>query len=103
MSWRDSIDALDETVFAVLADAAALDGVPVVGMFDLNGDQPQVGRLHTGLTEPRLLLRAADAAHAARGSLVIVDLPAPDGGEYEVVDIELPEAGMTLLRLRPLE
>lgn len=103
MNWRRSIEAIDEAVFAVLGDAAILDGVPVKGMFELSGDQPQVGRLHTGLVEPSLLVRAGDAVDAARGSLVIIDLPAPDGGQYEVVEVEAQEAGMTLLRLRPTE
>ncbi|MGP3789426.1 head-tail joining protein [Pseudomonas sp. B392_1p] len=103
MNWRRSVEAIDEAVFAVLGDAAILDGVPVNGMFELSGDQPQLGRLNTGLAEPTLLLRTRDAGDAVRGSVVIIDLPAPDGGEYEVVDVEAPEAGMTLLKLRPTE
>lgn len=103
MGFQDCIAVLDEAVFAVLADAATLDGLPVQGMFEPEAERNQVGTLETDLFEPRLVLRHADAAAAARGSRVVVDLPAPDGGEYDVLRVESLEDGLAALVLRPRE
>lgn len=95
------VEEMDEAIFASLSDAATLDGQSVQGMFDQVARQPKIGTLNTGLIEPRLVLRAADAQAAARGSVVAVDLPAPDGGAYDVVDIEPDGGGLVALVLRP--
>ncbi|NHN77700.1 hypothetical protein HA520_10455 [Azotobacter chroococcum] len=101
MSFHDAVVKLDAAVFDTLADAATLDDQPVLGMFEQVVAHPKIGTLNTGLIEPRLVLRAADAQAAVRGSVVVVDLPAPDGGAYDVVDIEPDGGGLVALILRP--
>ncbi|WP_417539561.1 hypothetical protein [Marinobacter sp.] len=101
MAFRDLVAEVDGAVFAALSDPATLDGTPVQGMFASIWREPAIGKLGTGLVEPQLTLRSADAATAARGSAVIINLPAPDGGEYEVVNIEPDGTGLTALILRP--
>lgn len=98
------LDELDATVFEALGDAATLDGRPVQGMFESFAGRldrsAQFGKLRTGLTEPRFILQGADLQAATIGSVLVVDLPAPDGGRYEVVDIEPSENAELALVLR---
>lgn len=101
MSFHNAVVKLDAAVFDTLADAATLDGQPVLGMFEQVVAQPKIGTLNTGLIEPRLVLRSADAQPAVRGSVVVVDLPPPDGVAYDVVDLEPDGSGLVALILRP--
>ena len=96
MNFAELMAVADSAIFAELADDATLDGQPVRGMFAAPWLAPQVGRLKTGLREPHLVVRDADAATARRGSLVEVT----GSGRFEVVGIEPDGSGMTVLVLR---
>ncbi|MCG9076201.1 head-tail joining protein [Laribacter hongkongensis] len=96
MNFAELMDEADSAIFTELADDATLDGQPVRGMFAAPWLAPQVGRLKTGLREPHLVLRDADAATARRGGLVEV----AGTGRFEVVGIEPDGSGMTVLVLR---
>lgn len=102
-AFRRALERADAAIFSRLGDVATVDGLPVQGMFEPEAERNQVGTLETELFEPRLVLRHADAAAAARGSRVVVDLPAPAGGEYDVLRIESLEDGLAALVLRPRE
>lgn len=100
MSFRDLVSSVDDTVFDTLADSGRVEGQPLKGMFSAPWLGPKVGRLNTGLREPRFTIRVADAAGIEPGQVVSIDLPAPDGGEYDLVELEPDGSGLVALLLR---
>jgi hypothetical protein len=95
--FRDVLVAeMDAAIFEELADDVEIDGAPARGMFSAPWLQPEIGRLKTGLIEPRLEVRDGDAAAVKVCSIVVFD-----GHEYEVVSIEPDGTGITTLVLRP--
>lgn len=86
---------LDSAVFSRLSDPATIDGRPVRGMFRAPWMQPAMGTMQTGLNEPTLVVRDADIAAAAPGSLVV-----NAGKTFDVVSIEPDGTGTTTLVLR---
>lgn len=100
MSFRDLVSSVDDTVFDTLADSGRVEGRPVKGMFSAPWLGPKMGRLNTGLREPRFTIRVADAAGVEPGQVVSIDLPAPDGGEYDLVELEPDGSGLVALLLR---
>lgn len=86
---------LDTAVFDRLSDPASIDGRPVRGMFRAPWMQPAMGTMQTGLNEPTLVVRDADAADADQGSLV-----ENAGKTFDVVSIEPDGTGITTLVLR---
>lgn len=100
MGFRDLVSDIDDTVFDTLADSGRVEGRPVKGMFSAPWLGPKMGRLNTGLREPRFTIRVADAAGVEPGQVVSIDLPAPDGGEYDLVELEPDGSGLVALLLR---
>ncbi|MCK6435976.1 head-tail joining protein [Rivihabitans pingtungensis] len=96
-AFRDLVADMDTTLFDTLADDATIDGRPVRGMFAAPWLAPQVGRLNTGIVEPHLTVRDADAAGVEKGTVVMVI-----GQGYEVVATEPDGTGVTILVLRPV-
>lgn len=95
-AFRNLAADMDEAIFAALADDAQVDGRPVRGMFSAPWLAPQVGMLNTGIVEPHLVVRDADAGGVERGAQVVFD-----GLGYEVVAVEPGGTGVTVLVLRP--
>lgn len=95
-AFRDLAADMDEAIFDALADDAQVDGRPVRGMFSAPWLAPQVGRLNTGIVEPHLVVRDADAGGVENGAHVVFD-----GLGYEVVAVEPDGTGVTVLVLRP--
>lgn len=101
MSFRELVDDLDNTVFDVLGDPVLIEGRPVLGMFSAPWLQPKLGRINTGLREPHLVIRVADADGVSERQQVVVDLPVHDGGgNYIVVRPEPGGDGLVTLVLR---
>lgn len=101
MGFRDLLEDLDGTVFDVLGDPALIDGREVLGMFSAPWLQPNLGRINTGLREPHLVIRVADAQGVNAGQQVVIDLPAQDGGgNYIIVRPEPGGDGLVTLVLR---
>ena len=100
MSFRDLVSGVDDTVFDTLADSGRVEGRLLKGMFSAPWLGPKMGRLNTGLREPRFTIRVADAAGVEPGQVVSIDLPAPDGGEYDLVELEPDGSGLVALLLR---
>lgn len=94
--FRKLAAEMDDTVFDILSDAATIEGRPVRGMFSAPWLAPQLGKLNTGIVEPQLVVRDADAAGVEKGAVVDVF-----GLGYEVVSIEPDGTGITALILRP--
>lgn len=86
---------MDSAIFARLSDPATVDGRSVRGMFHAAWLQPRMGNMRTGLLEPALVVRDADAVGVAANSLVT-----HAGKSYDVVSIEPDSTGMTALILR---
>lgn len=106
MSFRDLVAEVDAVVFETLGDTARIEGreQPVLGMFAAPWLQPKLGKLNTGLREPRFEIRVSDSEGLVRGLLVSVDLPALDGGGgYDLLQLEPSGDGLValILRLRP--
>ncbi|OJT28791.1 hypothetical protein BOP96_19190 [Pseudomonas sp. FSL W5-0203] len=106
MSFRDLVAEVDAVVFETLGDTARIEGreQPVLGMFAAPWLQPKIGKLNTGLREPRFEIRVSDSEGLVRGLLVSVDLPALDGGgDYDLLQLEPSGDGLValILRLRP--
>ncbi|UVH52224.1 hypothetical protein P0D91_02005 [Pseudomonas sp. CBSPBW29] len=106
MSFRDLVAEVDAVVFETLGDTARIEGreQPVLGMFAAPWLQPKLGKLNTGLREPRFEIRVSDSEGLVRGLLVSVDLPALDGGgDYDLLQLEPSGDGLValILRLRP--
>ncbi len=95
-AFRELAAEMDSAIFDELGDDAKIDGRPVRGMFSAPWLAPQVGRLNTGIVEPRLIVQDADAGGVGNSAQVIFD-----GLGYEVVAIEPDGTGVTVLVLRP--
>lgn len=91
---------MDCALFGVLGDSATLDGRPVLGFFERPDEPAEIEHIQTGVTEPRFSIRSSDLQESARGSVVVIDLPAPDGGTYKVIDPVPDGSGITVLRLK---
>ncbi|WP_350614707.1 hypothetical protein [Pseudomonas sp. HY7a-MNA-CIBAN-0227] len=103
MAFRDLVDDIDDTVFETLGDTAQIEGLsePVLGMFSAPWKQPQFGKLNTGLREPRFEIRVRDSDGLSKGLLVVIDLPALDGGgNYDLLQLEPGGDGLVALILR---
>ena len=101
MSFRDLVSSVDDTVFDTLADSGRVEGQPLKGMFSAPWLGPKVGRLNTGLREPRFTIRVAEAAGIEPGQVVTIELPAEDGGgDYDLVELEPDGTGLVALLLR---
>ncbi len=103
MGFRDLIAEVDAVVFETLGDTARIEGreEPVLGMFAAPWLQPKLGKLNTGLREPRFEIRVSDSHGLEQGMLVSVDLPALDGGgDYDLIQLEPSGDGLVALILR---
>ncbi|CAJ0783569.1 hypothetical protein LMG19083_01058 [Ralstonia psammae] len=99
MAFRDHVADLDTAVFEALSDAVEIDGKPepVMGMFyspwlDVEAMRGQ----RTGLREPFVILRDADAA-GVRPRTRVKAL----GDVFSVMELQPDGSGMTKLVLRP--
>ncbi|NAO25938.1 hypothetical protein PsdCFBP2356_04995 [Pseudomonas syringae pv. dysoxyli] len=104
MAFRELIETLDDAVFDVLSDTAFIEGREVAGMFSAPWLQPKLGRINTGLREPHLVIRVADAQGVAERQQVRIDLPVQDGGGTYTLIRQEPggDALVTLiLRINP--
>ena len=86
---EDLAPFFSEEGFAV---AATLNGVAVVGIFDMPYIEP-LGNFVSGAA-PMFMLATADAASAAQGQLLVAL-----GKTYKVVGVEPDGTGLTTLRL----
>ncbi|MNV17726.1 hypothetical protein D3C71_1085220 [compost metagenome] len=103
MGFRDLIADIDAVVFETLGDTARIEGreEPVLGMFSAPWMQPKIGKLNTGLREPRFEIRVSDSQGLEQGMLVSVDLPELDGGgDYDLLQLEPSGDGLVALILR---
>jgi len=103
MGFRDLIADIDAVVFETLGDSARIEGreEPVLGMFSAPWLQPKIGKLNTGLREPRFEIRVRDSHGLEQGMLVSVDLPVLDGGgDYDLLQLEPSGDGLVALILR---
>ena len=63
--------------------------------------QPQFGKDHTGLREPRVGIRVKDSDGLSKGLRVTIDLPSLDGGgDYDLLQLEPGGDGLVALILR---
>ncbi len=101
--FDDLVREMDDAIFDVLGDEALFPGLerPVLGMFSAPWPDVQIGRLNAQLREPRFEVRPADADLVEEGQVITVQLPAPDGGDYDVVRKEPDGTGLVALLLRP--
>jgi hypothetical protein len=103
MGFRDLIAEVDAVVFETLGDTAWIEGreEPVLGMFAAPWLQPKLGKLNTGLREPRFEIRVSDSQGLKKGLLVRVQLPELDGGgDYDLLQLEPSGDGLVALILR---
>lgn len=103
MGFRDLIAEVDAVVFETLGDTARIEGreEPVLGMFAAPWLQPKMGKLNTGLREPRFEIRVSDSHDLKKGLLVCVELPELDGGgDYDLLQLEPSGDGLVALILR---
>ena len=103
MGFRDLIAEVDAVVFETLGDTARIEGYdePVLGMFAAPWLQPKMGKLNTGLREPKFEIRVRDSHGLKKGLLVSVDLPELDGGgDYDLLQLEPGGDGLVALILR---
>ncbi|MBN3862074.1 hypothetical protein HCU66_07505 [Pseudomonas frederiksbergensis] len=103
MGFRDLIAEVDAVVFETLGDTARIEGFdePVLGMFSAPWLQPKIGKLNTGLREPRFEIRVSDSHDLKKGLLVSVELPELDGGgDYDLLQLEPSGDGLVALILR---
>jgi hypothetical protein len=103
MGFRDLIAEVDAVVFETLGDTAWIEGreEPVLGMFAAPWLQPKIGKLNTGLREPRFEIRVSDSQGLKKGLLVRVQLPELDGGgDYDLLQLEPSGDGLVALILR---
>ncbi|UGS92150.1 hypothetical protein KOL96_13840 [Ralstonia wenshanensis] len=99
MPFRHNVADLDEAVFETLSDAVQIDGRPdpVMGMFYSPWlDVETVRGQRTGLREPFVILRDADAAGVRPRTRVkaLSDV-------FSVIELQPDGSGMTKLVLRP--
>lgn len=103
MGIRDLMADVDAVVFETLGDTARIEGreEPVLGMFSAPWLQPKIGKMNTGLREPRFEIRVSDSHELKKGLLVSVDLPELDGGgDYDLMQLEPGGDGLVALILR---
>lgn len=103
MAFRDLVDDIDNVLFETLGDTARIEGreEPVLGMFSAPWLQPKIGKMNTGLREPRFEIRVSDSHELKKGLLVSVDLPELDGGgDYDLLQLEPSGDGLVALILR---
>jgi len=93
--FRAKVARMDSALFAHLSDAAVVNGVPVRGMFSAPWSDPRLGSMRTGVVEPTLVLRDADAAGVAQTDVVHVAEKT-----FVVVGVEPDGTGFTTLVLR---
>jgi len=93
--FRAKVAHMDSALFAHLSDAAAVNGVPVRGMFSVPWSDPRLGSMRTGVVEPTLVLRDADAA-----GVQLADTVQVAGKVFEVISLEPDGTGFTTLVLR---
>lgn len=98
--FGELVDGMDELLQDELGDVATINGVPVRGYFGAPWLQPRMGQVKTGLREPHFQVTAAIASGAAKGDIVHIDLPAPDGGDFTLVELQPDGTGMVNLVLR---
>ncbi|MCT7313792.1 hypothetical protein N5J06_22710 [Ralstonia sp. CHL-2022] len=99
MAFRDDVADLDAAVFEALSDEVEIDGKagPVMGMFYSPWlDVETVRGQRTGLREPFVILRDADAA-GVRPRTRVRAL----GDVFSVIELQPDGSGMTKLVLRP--
>lgn len=87
---------MDTAIFDALNDDVTINGVPVKGIFSAPWLQPRIGHLNTGIVEPQVVVRDADAVGVEKGDPVTAN-----GSNYEIVNIEPDGSGVTALILRP--
>lgn len=103
MAFRGLIADIDNLVFETLGDTARIEGreQPVLGMFSAPWLQPKIGKMNTGLREPRFEIRVSDSQDLKKGLLVSVNLPELDGGgDYDLLQLEPSGDGLVALILR---
>lgn len=103
MAFRDLIDDIDEVIFDTLGDSAQIEGrsEPVLGMFSAPWKQPKFGRMDVNIREPRFEIRVKDSDGLSQGLLVVIDLPALDGGgHYDLLQLAPSGDGLVALILR---
>lgn len=99
MTFRDHVADLDTAVFEALSDEVEIDGKPdpVMGMFYSPWlDVETVRGQRTGLREPFVMLRDADAAGVRQRTRVQAL-----GDVFSVMELQPDGSGMTKLILRP--
>jgi hypothetical protein len=95
-AFRDLMAEMDSAIFETLTDDVTINGLPVKAMFSAPWLGPQIGHLNTGLVEPHVVVRNADAAGVEKGDPVTAE-----GGNYVVVRIEPDGSAVITLILRP--
>ena len=99
MTFREHVADLDTAVFEALSDEVQIDGKPdpVMGMFYSPWlDVETVRGQRTGLREPFVILRDADAAGVRQRTRVQAL-----GDVFSVMELQPDGSGMTKLILRP--
>lgn len=99
MTFREHVADLDTAVFEALSDEVQIDGKPdpVMGMFYSPWlDVETVRSQRTGLREPFVILRDADAAGVRQRTRVQAL-----GDVFSVIELQPDGSGMTKLVLRP--
>ncbi len=101
VGFRELSDDMDALVLDGLGDTGTVGGREIAGFFSAPWLQPRMGRIITGLREPRFEIRVCDADGVEEGQLVDIDLPAQDGGGlYDLVKLEPDGDGWVALLLR---
>lgn len=95
-AFRDLMAEVDAAIFDTLTDDVTINGLSVKGLFSAPWLGPQIGHLNTGIVEPQVVVRDADAVGVEKGDPVTAE-----GGNYVVVRIEPDGTGVTALILRP--
>lgn len=97
-AFRDLVAEMDTAIFDALTDDVTINGLAVNGLFSAPWMEPRIGHLHTGIIEPQVVVRDADAASVQKGDAVVAN-----GGSYEVIRFPEPDGtGVTTLILRPI-
>lgn len=92
---------MDSLVLDGLGDLGWVGGREIAGFFSAPWLQARMGRINTALREPQFEIRVSDAAGIEQGQLVVIDLPAQDGGgQYDLIKLEPDGTGWIALILR---
>lgn len=101
MGFRELSEDMDALVLDGLGDMGTVGGREIAGFFSAPWLQPRMGRINTALREPQFEIRVSDASGIEPGQLVLIDLPAQDGGgQYDLVKLEPDGTGWVALLLR---